>query len=57
MHADKGVRRVRATRPWLIGGAKLRVGGIEVDYQTELQQLVLSVYIQVWDVVMIRNGP
>ena len=36
--------------------SRARVGGIEVDYQTELQQLVLSVFIQVRGVVMIRNG-
>ena len=35
-------------------GSRTRVGSIEVDYQTELQQLVLSVFIQVWGVVMIR---
>ena len=35
-------------------GSRNRVGSIEVDYQTELQQLVLSVFIQVWGVVMIR---
>ena len=37
-------------------GSRARVGSIEVDYQTELQQLVLSVFIQVWGVVMIGNG-
>ena len=34
-------------------GSRTRVGSIKVDYQTELQQLVLSVFIQVWGVVMI----
>ena len=34
-------------------GSRARAGSIEVDYQTELQQLVLSVFIQVWGVVMI----
>ena len=29
-------------------GSRTRVGSIEVDYQTELQQLVTSVFIQVW---------
>ena len=53
-HIDKGVRRMMAMRPWLTGGAETRAGSIEVDYQTELQQLVLSVFIQVRGVVMIR---
>ena len=35
-------------------GSRTRVGSIEVDYQTGLQQLVLSVFIQVRGVVMIR---
>ena len=52
-HIDKGVRCAMATRLWLTGGAETRAGSIEVDYQTELQQLVLSVFIQVWGVVMI----
>ena len=34
-------------------GSRARAGSIEVDYQTELQQLVLSVFIQVRGVVMI----
>ena len=34
-------------------GSRTRVGSIKVDYQTELQQLVLSVFIQVQGVVMI----
>ena len=34
-------------------GSRTRVGSIKVDYQTELQQLVLSVFIQVRGVVMI----
>ena len=34
-------------------GSKTRAGSIEVDYQTELQQLVLNVFIQVQGVVMI----
>ena len=34
-------------------GDRTRVGSIEVDYQTELQHLVLSVFIQVRGVVMI----
>ena len=34
-------------------GSRTRVGSIKVDYQTGLQQLVLSVFIQVWGVVMI----
>ena len=34
-------------------GSRTRAGSIKVDYQTELQQLVLSVFIQVWGVVMI----
>ena len=34
-------------------GSRTRAGSIEVDYQTELQQLVLSVFIQVQGVVMI----
>ena len=34
-------------------GSRTRAGSIEVDYQTELQQLVLSVFIQVWGVVRI----
>ena len=34
-------------------GSRTRVGSIEVDYQTELQHLVLSVFIQVRGVVMI----
>ena len=29
----------------------LRAGSIEVDYQTELQQLVTGVFIQVWGVI------
>ena len=36
-------------------GSRTRVGSIEVDYQTGLQQLVLSVFIQVWGVVMIGS--
>ena len=32
---------------------RTRAGSIEVDYQTELQHLVLSVFIQVRGVVMI----
>ena len=36
-------------------GSRTRAGSIEVDYQTELQQLVLSVFIQVRGVVMIRS--
>ena len=35
-------------------GSRTRAGSIEVDYQTELQQLVLSVFIQVQGVVMIE---
>ena len=35
-------------------GSRTRAGSIEVDYQTELQQLVLSVFIQMQGVVMIR---
>ena len=31
-------------------GSRTRVGSIEVDYQTELQQLVTRVFIQVWAV-------
>ena len=46
-HIDEGVRHAMATRPWLTGGAETRVGSIEVDYQTELQQLVTRVFIQV----------
>ena len=34
-------------------GSRTRAGSIEVDYRTELQQLVLSVFIQVQGVVMI----
>ena len=34
-------------------GSRTGAGSIKVDYQTELQQLVLSVFIQVWGVVMI----
>ena len=34
-------------------GSRTRAGSIEVDYQTELQQLVLGVFIQVHGVVMI----
>ena len=34
-------------------GSRTRAGSIEVDYQTELQQLVLSVFIQVQGVVLI----
>ena len=34
-------------------GDRTRAGSIEVDYQAELQHLVLSVFIQVWGVVMI----
>ena len=34
--------------------SRTRVGSIEVDYQTGLQQLVLSVFIQVQGVVRIR---
>ena len=34
-------------------GSRTRAGSIEVDYQTELQQLVLSVFIQVRGVVRI----
>ena len=34
-------------------GSRTRAGSIKVDYQTELQHLVLSVFIQVWGVVMI----
>ena len=34
-------------------GSRIRAGSIEVDYQTELQHLVLSVFIQVRGVVMI----
>ena len=34
-------------------GSSTRAGSIEVDYQTELQHLVLSVFIQVQGVVMI----
>ena len=34
-------------------GSRTRAGSIEVDYQTELKHLVLSVFIQVWGVVMI----
>ena len=34
-------------------GSRTWVGSIEVDYQTELRQLVLSVFIQVRGVVMI----
>ena len=52
-HVDEGVKRARATRPWLTGGAETRAGSIEVDYQTELQHLVLSVFIQVRGVVRI----
>ena len=52
-HNDEGVRCARATGPrsW---GSRARAGSIEVDYQTELQQLVLRVFIQVQGVVMIR---
>ena len=35
-------------------GSRTRVGSIKVDYQTELQQLVTRVFIQVWGVVRIR---
>ena len=51
-HVNEGVRCTRATGPrsW---GSRARAGSIEVDYQTELQQLVLSVFIQVRGVVMI----
>ena len=35
-------------------GSRTRAGSIKVDYQTELQRLVLSVFIQVQGVVMIR---
>ena len=34
--------------------SRTRVGSIEVDYQTELQQLVTRVFIQVQGVVRIR---
>ena len=34
-------------------GSRTRAGSIEVDYQTELQQFVLSVFIQVRGVVRI----
>ena len=34
-------------------GSRTRVGSIEVDYQTGLQQLVTRVFIQVRGVVMI----
>ena len=34
-------------------GSRTRAGSIKVDYQTELQHLVLSVFIQVRGVVMI----
>ena len=34
-------------------GSRTRVGSIKVDYQTGLQQLVLSVFIQVQGVVKI----
>ena len=34
-------------------GSRTRAGSIEVDYQTGLQQLVLSVFIQVRGVVKI----
>ena len=44
-HIDEGVRHVGATRPWLTEGAEPGQGSIKVDYQTELQQLVLSVFI------------
>ena len=52
VHVDEGVRRARAMGPrsW---GSRARAGSIEVDYQTGLQQLVLRVFIQVRDVVMI----
>ena len=35
-------------------GSRTRVGSIKVDYQTELQQLVTRVSIQVRGVVRIR---
>ena len=35
-------------------GSRTRAGSIKVDYQTGLQHLVLSVFIQVRGVVMIR---
>ena len=35
-------------------GSRTRVGSNKVDYQTELQQLVTKVFIQVWGVVRIR---
>ena len=34
-------------------GSRTRAGSIKVDYQTELQHLVLSVFIQVRGVVRI----
>ena len=51
-HIDEGVRCTRATGPrsW---GNRARAGSIKVDYQTELQQLVLRVFIQVQGVVRI----
>ena len=35
-------------------GSRTRVGSIKVDYQTELQQLVTRVFIQVRGVIRIR---
>ena len=46
-HANEGVRCVRAMRLGFTGGSRTSMGSIEVDYQTELQQLVTRVFIQV----------
>ena len=53
VHVNEGVRHVRAMGPgsW---ESRTRVGSIEVDYQTELQQLVTRVFIQVRGVIRIR---
>ena len=34
--------------------SRTRAGSIKVDYQTELQQLVTRVFIEVWGVARIR---
>ena len=48
-----GRRQVGVGRKGVGTVTVVTAGSIEVDYQTELQQLVLSVFIQVWGVVRI----